>query len=131
MVKPFVLGIIEKEGKYLLLKRINPPKIWSPPGGWLDIGERPEEGLLREIKEESNLEVEVISPIHIFYKNRTNSLGLVYLCRYVAGQVKISFEHFSFIWKTLEEMKTERIECSPSIEVFEKGKRILSCLEGN
>ncbi|SKC48450.1 NUDIX hydrolase [Maledivibacter halophilus] len=129
MVKPFVLGLVEKEGKYLFLNRIDPPKVWSPPGGWLDKGENPEDGLLREIKEETNLKVKIICPIHVFYKSKTNSLGFVYICQYISGKVKISFEHMDFMWKTLKEMKTEKINCSPSVRILEKGEKILSCLK--
>lgn len=127
MVKPFILGIIEKDGKYLLLKRVNRPRVWSPPGGWLDAGEKPEDGLLREIKEETDLDVKIINPIHIFYKHKTNSLGLVYICRYINGKVNIGFEHNDFMWKTLKELKDEKIQCSPPIEVFENSERLLSC----
>lgn len=129
MVKPFVLGLVEKEGKYLFLNRIDPPKVWSPPGGWLDKGENPEDGLLREIKEETNLKVKIICPIHVFYKSKTNSLGFVYICQYISEKVKISFEHMDFMWKTLKEMKTEKINCSPSVRILEKGEKILSCLK--
>jgi len=50
--------ITNAENKLLLVKRArNPEKgSWCLPGGFLEIGESPEQGVLRELKEETNLE---------------------------------------------------------------------------
>jgi len=51
-------AIIEKEGKILLTKRNIPPYkgYWCIPGGHIDWGEKVEEAMVREIKEEVNLD---------------------------------------------------------------------------
>ena len=59
-MKMTTLCYIEKEGKYLMLHRvkkhhdINAGK-WIGVGGHVENGETPEEGLLREVKEETGL----------------------------------------------------------------------------
>ena len=52
-------GFIHKEGKVLLIKRKFEPNKgkWSLPGGLLEVGEDPEEGAAREVREEVGLEV--------------------------------------------------------------------------
>jgi 8-oxo-dGTP diphosphatase len=51
--------IITKDNKVLLMKRKGPhgTGTWSTPGGHLDFGESPEQGAVREAKEEVGLEV--------------------------------------------------------------------------
>ncbi len=50
--------ITNKNNELLLVKRArNPEKsAWCLPGGFLEVGESPEQGVLRELKEETNLE---------------------------------------------------------------------------
>lgn len=126
MFKVFVLGVIEDNGRYLLMKRVNPPRVWSGPSGWVSRGESPEESLVREIKEECNLEVKIISPLLIWNKNKGKALGLVYLCQYVAGQVTLNHEHSDYTWKTLKEIKQDNLNCSPAIIELENAEKIIA-----
>ena len=58
-------AILVQDGKILLEKRKNPPGKgqWSVPGGLVELGESIEQAVLREVKEETGLEVE--KPKHI------------------------------------------------------------------
>ncbi len=49
--------VTDKEKKVLLVKRSIEPKknFWCLPGGFLELGETPEQGALRELKEETGL----------------------------------------------------------------------------
>ncbi len=53
-------GVVLSEGKILLEKRKNEPGKgkWSIPGGIVDLGESPEQAVIREVKEEACLEVD-------------------------------------------------------------------------
>ncbi len=55
-------GIILHDGKILLAKRTQEPAKgeWWIPGGRQIKGENPERGIIRKIKEETNLDVEII-----------------------------------------------------------------------
>lgn len=55
-----VAGIVIQENSILLIQHIkNEKKYWLVPGGGVDWGESLEEALIREYKEETNLDVEV------------------------------------------------------------------------
>jgi ADP-ribose pyrophosphatase YjhB (NUDIX family) len=57
---PAVQGVLERDGRVLLAKRAIEPRRghWDLPGGFLEEGEEPLEGLRREFREETGLEVE-------------------------------------------------------------------------
>ncbi|PIP24209.1 MAG: nucleoside triphosphatase NudI [Candidatus Nealsonbacteria bacterium CG02_land_8_20_14_3_00_37_10] len=64
-----VSAIIENDKGEILIGKKYPNKgvyldAWHIPGGGIEEGERIEEGLKREIKEETNLEIADIRPIH-------------------------------------------------------------------
>ncbi len=54
--------ITNHEGKVLLLDhRVRPGSGWGLPGGFLEHGEQPEQGVRREIREETGLELENVT----------------------------------------------------------------------
>ena len=55
-------AIVLDEDNVLLVRRGQPPGLgkWSVPGGVLDLGERLEDGVVREVEEESGLRVQVL-----------------------------------------------------------------------
>jgi ADP-ribose pyrophosphatase YjhB (NUDIX family) len=64
---PTVDIIIELESKgIVLIKRKNPPSGWAIPGGFVDYGESLEEAAIREAREETNLDVELIRQFHTY-----------------------------------------------------------------
>lgn len=112
--KHFSVGLkamIVKKGKVLITKRsskINKSDFWDFPGGRIEWGESVREGLLREVKEETNLDLQVISnPLSIttFFNsaNRDNQvMRIIFLCS-VSGKVKLNFEQQQFKWISPEE----------------------------
>lgn len=66
--QPFVTVdvIIEYEGGIVLIERKNPPEGWALPGGFVDYGESLEGAAVREAKEETGLDIELIRQFHTY-----------------------------------------------------------------
>jgi ADP-ribose pyrophosphatase YjhB (NUDIX family) len=83
---PTVDIVIEIESKgIVLIKRKNPPYGWAIPGGFVDYGESLEEAAIREAKEETNLDVELLRQFHTYSDPnrdpRHHSISTVYLAK--------------------------------------------------
>lgn len=63
---PTVDLIINSDDGILLVKRKNPPEGWALPGGFVDYGESIESAAVREAKEETGLDVELIRQFHTY-----------------------------------------------------------------
>ena len=91
--KPFLAtdGIIklydnnEKFQGIIFIQRLNPPYGIALPGGFVDIGESVESALLREMKEEVSLDVEIESLLGIYSDpkrdERFHTASAVYICK--------------------------------------------------
>jgi 8-oxo-dGTP diphosphatase len=58
--------IIEHNGGIVLIERRNPPHGWALPGGFVDYGESLEQAAVREAREETSLDVELIEQMHTY-----------------------------------------------------------------
>jgi len=58
--------IIELKGGIVLIKRKNPPEGWAIPGGFVDYGETLESAAVREAKEETGLDIELMRQFHTY-----------------------------------------------------------------
>jgi len=96
-----------RAGKFLLLKRATDPKIWVPPGGRLTVDENPEMGLIREVKEETGLDIAVIEPVNTWFGQWKGNwlLSIDYLAYAKTAQLTLSEEHLQAYWVTLQELE--------------------------
>jgi len=88
-------AIILNRNRVLLVERAKPPLkgYWSLPGGVLETGERIEQGVRREVREETGLVVKPLRVIEIFERILRDSSGHVeyhyvlidYVCRVTSG----------------------------------------------
>jgi 8-oxo-dGTP pyrophosphatase MutT (NUDIX family) len=85
---PLVSGdaaIIDGSGRILLIQRSD-NKLWAMPGGFLEVGESPSIGVLREVLEETGIVCKALSLIGVFDSLYTGSsfplqlFQLVFLC---------------------------------------------------
>jgi len=97
------------------------------PGGIIQAHEKVEDGLIREIKEETNLDVEVLMPFKVSdnFGPGLHIVGVLYLCRYLGGEVALGTEHRDYKWVSRKELNREsaswayeRIELA--FDMFEK-----------
>jgi ADP-ribose pyrophosphatase YjhB (NUDIX family) len=63
---PTVDLILELNDSIVLIKRKNPPAGWALPGGFVDYGETLESAAIREAKEETGLDVELVRQFHSY-----------------------------------------------------------------
>ncbi len=107
-----VIAIIIKDGNLLMMKRSEEkkaaPGLWEALSGRLHHGEDPHIGLLREIEEESGLEVELASSPYDLYMTKylgEPMLALVYEAKYLSGKVRISKEHSEYKWGSIQDFE--------------------------
>lgn len=106
-------GIItNRENKILLVK--NPRKGWEYPGGIIEPGETLPQGLIREIREETGVDVQIVNVVGI-YSNTKKKKGyngvkevptivtIDFICKYISGDLRTSEESVEVKWFTKEE----------------------------
>ena len=76
---------------------------WELPSGRLEAGEGFEEGLVREVAEETGLEVADLAPIGTWSLPDRGLVGVAFACEYVAGEVRLSAEHTAYRWLSVDE----------------------------
>ena len=74
------VGVVVWRGdEFLLIRRGKPPRYgqWSIPGGRQELGETTRETAVREIKEETNLEIELIGLVDVYDAIRVDTNGTI------------------------------------------------------
>lgn len=101
-------AIIIDENKILVTQRsekMSLPLKWEFPGGKIEKNETAEICILREIKEELNLEIEIISRIASKkFDYPSFSINLIpFISKYLSGTINLN-EHKDYKWLTKEEL---------------------------
>ncbi len=106
-----VKGIVILNNQILLMKRVHPSSdglgYWELPGGGLEYGETPKQALIRELKEETGLDIIIIKPAYTFSKIREHyqTVGIGYLCIPKNDHVQLSKEHTDYLFATVDKAK--------------------------
>ncbi len=129
MEKPYGLTmrsvVKNEENKILILRRhpksrTNPHK-WELPGGKTEKGELFDEALIREVKEETDLDVKVgdfCEAVQDDYPHK-RTVQLIMYSKDIKGEVKISDEHDDWMWASIDEIKS--LDITSSLEkIIEK-----------
>ena len=111
-----VSSIVVENGKVLLVKRKYPPGKgkWGLPGGHVEYGETLTEAVIREIKEETNYEIETVRylfPCTVIKKNSPEDVDPpkyhyiihVFEGKIIRGELKASTDAEDAAWVDLEE----------------------------
>ena len=107
--------IEDKEGKILLVKH-KPQRggfwqqRWICPGGELELGETIGEGIKREVKEETGLEIELVKPLPAFERIVKSAEGpslhvvyIDYIARLIGGELKVDSDVGEALWVKKDE----------------------------
>ncbi len=82
----------EAKENVLLVKRRDVP-VWVLPGGGIDPGETPEEAAVREVQEESGLEVRIIRKVAVYTPTgKLSSTAHLFECQIIQGELCASDE---------------------------------------
>ncbi|MEM5799161.1 MAG: NUDIX hydrolase [Candidatus Aenigmatarchaeota archaeon] len=99
-------AIIENNGKVLALLKKSTDGFsadkWSLPGGKINFGEDAIDCLKRVVKESSNLDIDVLSPIDVSVDvdedKKKQRIAITYICEFKSGQLKTSKEYKEAKW---------------------------------
>lgn len=121
MIEIALKALILKKNEVLVIKRSRKedvfPGLWDIPGGKLRFGETPEEGLKREVKEETSIDIEVLFPLSVwsFFRNETTQvIGITFLCFPKSKRIKLGKEHVNYKWISLD--KVERLKMDENLK---------------
>ena len=102
-------GIIIHDNRFLMLRfslEADPKQRWIFPGGRLDKDDKPEQGLLREMKEETDLKIEIVNvcDVKICGVGEAHRYAVFFICKLVGGDIKLSHEHSEYKWFGFDEI---------------------------
>lgn len=100
--------ILRGDGRMLVLRRpVNRQHsdsgLWDLPGGKIEYGEQVIDGLCREVREETGLDINVHPvPLSMWSEvsphRNTHYIGITMLADYTGGDIRLSREHVKFEW---------------------------------
>jgi ADP-ribose pyrophosphatase YjhB (NUDIX family) len=134
-------AVIVHEGKVLLVLRGTEPAKgrWSIPGGLIEVGEMLHEAVVREVREETGLEVEPVELVELLdrihregERVRYHYVIADYLCRVVGGTLKAASDADAVRWVERSEwIGTDALVVDPvTVRVLEAGWRRTRVMEG-
>lgn len=121
-------AIIVENGRVLATRRSETmphPLKWEFPGGKLKVGESPEQCIVREIREELGIEVEVkqgLEPVAHHYQEHSIKL-IPMICHILEGIISLT-EHMEYSW--IEPAKLGKLDwLEADVEVASMAKEAL------
>ncbi|KXT81501.1 Mutator mutT protein (7,8-dihydro-8-oxoguanine-triphosphatase) [Streptococcus sp. DD11] len=125
-----VATAIEKDGKFFCAQRPEGKSLggyWEFPGGKLEEGESPERALVREIQEELNSTIEILSYINeaAYDYDFGTVIMKTYHARLISGNLEL-LEHQNSTWLAPNELKTLNWAPvdRPAVEILSKKTRL-------
>jgi 8-oxo-dGTP diphosphatase len=121
--------VLDDDGRVLLVKRANEPLKgeWSLPGGAVDVGETLAAAILREVREETSVDVEVGPVVEVLDRIRRDADGRVeyhyvlvdFLCRPCGGVLRSATDAEDAAWVEVQELGRHGV-ADVTIGVIEK-----------
>jgi len=110
LVTTFIVAgvVIKRDGKYLLVQEKQPKAygLWNWPAGRVEIGDSIEETAIKEAKEETGFDVELIRKLSIFQNDINTPPKHSFEAKIIGGELKYpEDEILDAKWFTLDEIK--------------------------
>ncbi|MEV6730151.1 MULTISPECIES: NUDIX hydrolase [unclassified Streptomyces] len=96
-------AVVRDDGRLLAIRRAD-NGTWEPPGGVLELAETPDEGVRREVLEETGIHVEVDQLTGVYKNVAAGVVALVFRCKPSGGKAHLSEEVTAVQWLTPEEV---------------------------
>lgn len=102
-------AIFNEAGEILLMERSDGTG-WCLPCGWVEPNERPVDAIVREVYEETGLEVEIGPLVGVFTRMPSAQNGphtmvaIVHLCKVIGGKLTLSHEGLDLRYWSIDEM---------------------------
>lgn len=90
-------AVIREDGRMLVIKRRDNGN-WEPPGGVLELDETPQEGVVREVLEETGIHVEVEQLTGVYKNMARGIVALVFRCKPTGGLTTPTSESIAVDW---------------------------------
>lgn len=96
-------AILDDHGRFLVIRRADNGH-WEPPGGVLELDESITDGLVREVKEETALDVRPLALTGVYKNMRRGIVALVFRCEVVNGEPTPTDEASEVRWIDADEL---------------------------
>ncbi|WP_374630597.1 NUDIX hydrolase [Ferrovibrio sp.] len=128
-------AVVWRQGKVLMVQRGRPPRagIWSLPGGAQLLGETVEEGIRREIREETGIEIELLGLLEVINSVQRDPEGRVlyhytiidYAARWIGGEVQAGDDAADAAWFAPDALHGMEL-WAETIRVIEESRRFFA-----
>jgi ADP-ribose pyrophosphatase YjhB (NUDIX family) len=117
-----VLALVPyQEGLVMVRRAIEPGYgLWVVPGGFVDLGEKVEEAVVREALEEANLTVRVVRLLSVHSYRHSRTVLLSYITEYVSGEMRAGDEELEARVFRPEEIPWEEIAFSSTRDALKE-----------
>lgn len=124
-------GVVVHEGRVLLIRRGKQPLYgrWVVPGGTVELGEPLAAALVREMHEETGLEVEPFELLTVFDRIERDGERVAYhyvivdyLCRWRSGEARAGSDALEVAWALPQELERYDLPAK-ALEVVEDALR--------
>ena len=99
-----VFAVIFDDKKRILFCHRTDHDLWNLPGGALEKGEAPWQGVIREVKEETGLDVAVDRLAGVYYTPNQNQIAFSFICKIIGGEPTVTEESDGFSYFQFKEI---------------------------
>ena len=95
--------VLDDDQRVLAIRRSDDDR-WVPPGGVLELYETPEQGVVREVLEETGIHVKPETLTGVYKNMNLGVVSLAFRCHVIAGAAHTTAEAREVAWLTLDQV---------------------------